>query len=356
MSLSSLAGDWTTVPSPNAGKQANSLSSVAAVTDSSIWAVGWEFEQTSLAYRTLIEHSDGTRWSVVRSANAATGSNFLHAVAVSSASDVWAVGEAATGSISATMIQHWDGRRWQIIPSPSIAGVSNVLQGLAVISASDIWAVGYTLSGNIFKPLSLHWDGGVWNLVPIPGGGRLLAVDGLGSNDVWATGETEPGEKTLTMHWNGSAWIVVPSPSDSTEDNILFGVTEIASNDVWAVGSAGSLKTLALHWNGLVWSVVSTPTLVGDTSNPVLGGVVALASDDIWSVGQFLLPLQGSAEQTLTEHWDGLRWSVVASPDAKNANNRLASVTATPSDILWAVGTAGVFGKPERTLTVTKAP
>ncbi len=354
-SISARAGDWTTVPSPSVGQQANSLAGVAAVEDDNVWAVGWEFDQPTQAYRTVIEHWTGARWSVVRSPNATTGWNFLNAIAVTSANDIWAVGQAATGSISATMIQHWDGRRWQIVPSPSIPGVSNTLAGVSVISANDIWAVGYTLANGIFNPLSLHWNGAAWSLVAIPGQARLVAVDGVASNDVWATGETEPGEQSLTMHWNGSAWSVVPSPNDSSEDNILFGVTAIASNDVWAVGSAGSLKTLAIHWDGSQWNLVPTPAIAG-SSNPVFAGIVALAPNDIWSVGQYLVPLLGSAEQTLTEHWDGASWTVVSSPNAKNSNNRLAAVTVTPGNVLWSVGTVGRFAKPEKTLTIMKTP
>jgi len=36
--------------------------------------------------------------------------------------------------------------------------------------------------------------------------------------------------------------------------------------------------------------------------------------------------------------------------------NRLHGIAATPTDALWAVGTTGVFGKPERTLILRKNP
>jgi hypothetical protein len=184
------------------------------------------------------------------------------------------------------------------------------LQAVSVVSASDIWAVGYSTDANFVRHLlTLHWDGISWGIVASPGLGILFAVDVVGSNDVWATGESEPAEETLTLHWNGSAWSIVPSPNDSTEDNILFGVAAIASNDVWAVDNAGSLKTLAFHWDGASWSVVPTPAFGSDVSNEVLVGVVALSSSNIWTAGQFLLPLQGSAQQTLTENWNGSSWN-----------------------------------------------
>src|SRR6266496_3419838 len=59
---SARAADWEVVRSPNGGTQANSFSSVAAATDSDVWAVGWAFNQSLVAYRTLTEHWNGTRW------------------------------------------------------------------------------------------------------------------------------------------------------------------------------------------------------------------------------------------------------------------------------------------------------
>ena len=186
----------------------------------------------------------------------------------------------------------------------------------------------------------------------------LFAVDAIASNDVWGTGRSRPSgeDRTLTLHWNGSAWNIVPSPNDSTDDNTLFGVATVASNDVWAVGNAGSLKTLAIHWDGASWSVIPAAALDPNDTNPVLVGIVALSSDNIWTAGQFIVPLEGSAQHTLTESWDGSSWSVVPSPNVQRSNNRLHGIAATPNGTLWAVGTTGVFSRPERTLTLRKNP
>src|SRR5205807_2145392 len=66
--------------------------------------------------------------------------------------------------------------------------------------------------------------------------------------------------------------------------------------------------------------------------------------------------LQGSIQQTLSEHWDGSSWSFVSTPNNNNSNNRLHGITVTPNGTLWAVGTTGVFGQPERTLILRKNP
>jgi hypothetical protein len=356
---SAWAADWEVVASPNAGRQANSLSSVAAVVDSDVWAVGWAFNAQLNAYRTVTEHWNGTRWSLVRSPNATNGYNLLNGVGVVAANDVWAVGQAAIGSTYSTMIQHWNGTSWNIVSSPNVPGFSNVLQAISVVSANDIWAVGYSQDTNFNTfTLTLHWNGMAWSIVPSPtvNDDILFGVDAVASNDVWAVGRSQEEARTLTLHWNGSAWSVVPSPNDSTEDNVLFGVAAVTSNDVWAVGEACCHKTLAIHWDGVSWSVVPTPAFDPNATNQVLVGIVALSSNNIWTAGQYIVPLQGSAQFTLTENWDGLNWNFVPSPNVQNSNNRLHGITATPNGTLWAVGTTGVFARPERTLILRKNP
>jgi hypothetical protein len=360
------AGEWEIVPSPNIGTQANTLFSVATATDNDVWAVGAAYDEQLTAYRTVIEHWNGASWSVVPSPNASNGYNLLNGVAVVAANDVWAVGQAADGNTYSTMIEHMGGGKgggrgptWSIVPSPNVAGSSSVLTAITVVSASDLWAVGYSTDGNFqSQPLTLHWNGSAWSIVPsaTSGNDMLFAVDAVASNDVWAIGQTRIGyssNRTLTMHWNGSAWSVVPSPNDSTTHNDLYGVAAVAANDVWAVGQAGSLKTLAIHWNGAGWSLVPTPAFDNSISNEVLVGIVALSSGDIASVGQFM---QSSVQHTLTEHWNGSSWTLVPSPNAESSSNRLSGITATPTGTLWAVGTTGVFGQPERTLILRKSP
>ena len=57
-------------------------------------------------------------------------------------------------------------------------------------------------------------------------------------------------------------WSVVPSPNGSSTSN-LSAVAAVSANDIWAVGSSGNqmsgAQTLIEHWNGLSWSVVTSP-------------------------------------------------------------------------------------------------
>ena len=352
------AADWKVVASPSVGTGANSLAGAASAADNDVWAVGWAFNQQLNAYRTVIEHWNGTSWSIVKSRNATNGYNLLNGVAVVAANDVWTVGQAANGSTYSTLVERWNGAGWSIVPSPNVAGSSSVLTAISVVSANDIWAVGYSTDNNFNNhSLTMHWNGTTWSIVPSPSVNDdiLFAVDAVASNDVWAVGRSFQEAKTLTIHWNGSNWSIVPSPN-GIGDNILFGVAAIASNDVWAVGNEGSLSTLAEHWDGAAWNIVPTPDFNPNATNEVLVGIVALSSNNIWTAGQYIVPIEGSVQHTLTENWDGSNWNFVPSPDKRNSNNRLHGITVTPNGTLWAVGTTGVFAQPERTLILRKTP
>jgi len=355
------ATGWEVVPSPNLGTHANTLYSVAAAADDDVWAVGAGYDEGLTAYRTVIEHWNGVGWSIISSPNASSGYNLLNGVAVAGSNEIWTVGQAAVaGNTYSTLIEHSKGGKapvWNIVSSPNVAGNSCILNAISVVAANDIWAVGYSIdSGFNDRSLTMHWDGLTWSIVPSPSVGNdiLYAVDAVASNDVWAIGGTRVGyssSHTLTLHWDGLNWTVVPSPNDSTGNNILYGVAAVTGNDVWAVGSAGSSKTVALHWNGGSWSVFPTPSF-NNASNEVLSGIVAASSGDIWTAGQFY---QNSVQNTLTEHWNGSTWTLVASPNPESSSNRLSAITATPKGTLWAVGTTGVFGQPERTLILRKS-
>src|SRR3954449_4047528 len=66
-------------------------------------------------------------WSVVDSPNGSTGLNLLQRVAVVSANDVWAAGKYMGGSSYRTLVEHWDGTQWSVVPSPNVGSFDNEL-------------------------------------------------------------------------------------------------------------------------------------------------------------------------------------------------------------------------------------
>jgi hypothetical protein len=359
---SSLAGDWQVIPSPNGTKTVNELHGVSALSDNDVWAVGVSYNTERTLSSSLIEHWNGTQWSVVSSPNPSATLNVLSAVAAISASDVWAVGFAPTSSGS-ILILHWNGAVWSVIPNPISPMPLTNLAALAAISSNDVWAVGTGTIGDEDATATLHWNGTAWSVVPSPNVGpevdnTLAGVAAVATNNVWAVGTQQPTSltdpHTLILHWNGSAWSIVPSPNDggNTVDNHLLAATAVASNDVWAVGFSG-FGTLSEHWNGTSWSVVDTPDVAGGETL-FLDSAVALSSTNVWAVGEFF-QTRKSRSRTLTDMWNGSNWIVVPSPNVGSSHNELFAVTATPTQTLWAVGTVYQFPK-QRTLIVRKQP
>jgi hypothetical protein len=263
------------------------------------------------------------------------------------ANDVWAVGSYNDGTINQTLIVHWDGTGWSIVPSPNVNTGSNYLNGVTALAPDNIWAVGWAsdLAGSLSQTLILHWNGTSWAPISSPNPATfnsLQAVTAVGPVDIWATatfGNAGATSQTLTEHWNGTSWNVVPSPNSPTADNNLTGVSAVAGNDIWAVGSIQD--TLTEHWNGSVWSLIPSPN-VGSFQTG-LHAVAAAAHADVWAVGEYFDATDTA--QTLTEHWDGSSWTIVSSPSL-GSDFLLAAVALSTRDV-WALGRSD-----ERTLAL----
>jgi hypothetical protein len=370
---------WYVVSSPNGPGSVNELQSVAAVSPQDAWAVGHSYDPSAKLNQALIEHWDGTHWSVVASPTLWSGE--LHGVAALSAGDVWAVGEYMSNSTSGTLtlIEHWDGTSWSQVPSPVLSGANaSQLNGVAAVSPSDVWAVGVSYVG-IFATthevtLFEHWNGTSWRMVDSadfhpPPTYYLTGVAAVSGGDVWhseiwAVGYTADlpysnnfPRQTLIEHWDGTSWRVVPSPNLGTNDNYvgpddnqLLGVAADSPTDVWAVG--GSVRTLIEHWDGTSWSIVPSPNHTGAAGDQ-LTGVAAISPSDVWAVGHSTGVSGKGIVQTLIEHWDGTSWSIVPSPNQGPDNNRLLGVAAVSHHGVWAVGGYGnpIVG-PETTLVM----
>ena len=115
--------DWTITSSADvAGSVNTSLSSVSCLSITSCFAVGTYFK--SGISRTLVERWDGTRWSIVSSPNpAGAGRADLDGVSCHGLTSCFAVGNwgapLVAGKPTKTLIEHWNGTRWSIMPPDS---------------------------------------------------------------------------------------------------------------------------------------------------------------------------------------------------------------------------------------------
>ncbi len=144
---------WHIVPSLNGPQAFSSLFDTAALSASDVWAVGANADQPvddssspmAKGTQALIEHWDGSRWHIVPSPRIGTQGNILFGLAAIAASDVWAIGNYVNSSNpnkNYTLIEHWDGTQWSIVPSPNPGPNNDPLGAIAAVSPNDIWVVG----------------------------------------------------------------------------------------------------------------------------------------------------------------------------------------------------------------------
>jgi hypothetical protein len=174
---------WTrvTVPLPKNNNLGSDLGAISADGPNDVWIVGtylFEVNPSDYANETYSLHWNGSSWKIVpMPLEPGTNPNFEYgfsAIQANSPTDVWAVGESynAATYTSSTLIEHYNGTKWSIVPSPS-PGSNPALSGVTTSNASNnVWAVGYyTPTGSsTSQTLTLNWNGSTWTTVASPNG------------------------------------------------------------------------------------------------------------------------------------------------------------------------------------------
>lgn len=346
---------WTRVAVPGGGQ----LAAITAISPRDAWAFGTYTSRSPIA-----EHWDGSAWHRV----ALPTPKGAEDVAVESASadssdDVWVVGYwgGATGPPLRALVEHWDGTAWSVVANATTSGYGR-LTGVSAVSATNVWAVGtYGVESGTriaLRTLVQHWDGKAWTRVPSPNppsasppGAKLdfslWSVSASSADSAWAVGSYtyyaangNHTAHTLVLQWDGNSWTQVPSPNPGGARNAsyLYGVTTPANGDVWAVGRYWHRHRelpLALHWDGTAWHLVWSH---GTVPNLDLNAVASVGGNDVWTAGT---DYSGSPPATLLEHWDGDVLTRVPSPNPPGADVALSAIAADSPDDVWAVGTPG---------------
>jgi hypothetical protein len=219
------------------------------------------------------------------------------------------------------------------------------LAGVSGDSPSDAWAIGQLTKNT--DAMALHWNGKVWTQVSVPDAAsvELDGVTALAPDDVWAVGSGpgKPDFQSLALRWNGTGWTQVATPNPHPgESSALDAVGASSQSDVWAVGYTASRNLqdqadLALHWNGTTWTPVPTPTPGPAADFPGLDSVSADSPSDAWAIGTYL---PGQRETSFTLHWDGTSWKQVPLPSSiVGTYNVLSGVAAISPTDAWATGT-----------------
>lgn len=336
----SAAPAWKILPIARPG--AIGLDGVSCPAVNNCFAVGGTDTATS------VQHWNGSRWSVMTSPNPAKSDPaWFNDVSCPSTNDCFAVGGSLPPSNSdRSLIEHWDGKRWSIMPSPNASGPgADVLIRVSCATDTSCFAVGLvTITDAKINGLLEHWNGLRWSLMTLPAPKvGTWTTDGPSSVScfsptdcfVVSTAYSKGNFYTFVERWNGTRWSIVASPN-VTADTELSDVACPKANSCFAVGryfTASATKTLVEHWNGTRWSIVASPNGASDSE---LGGVACPRANSCFAVGTSSTTSHG---KTLVEHWNGARWSIMTSPTPPGSGAAgLWEVTCPNTSSCFAIG------------------
>lgn len=294
---------WGTTETAGYG-HIGTLYSVAAASSGDAWAVGADNPDHSgsqVLDQPYAEHWNGTGWSAdpvtAPSLYGTHQSAALSGVAAVGAGLAWAVGTVSDlWSIeSRALAYQWSGQAWTRVPTPNPAGSSssNSLLAVAVRSATSVWAAGY--AGYPEASLLEKWNGTAWSTVTTPNIGALDAV-AVSSASVWvASRNSETVEQYSTGAWHAlpALPVTVGSPvsvqglADTPAGLWAVGTTETPDNDGYLYGSYAAL------YNGSSWTRIPVPGLGLNGVAAGASGVVAAAQNN----GVYQLTATGASRQ-----------------------------------------------------------
>jgi hypothetical protein len=323
----STGADFTTVGSPNVneGTENNFLRGVTCLTDNECWAVGNHFNPRVRPSMTLAEHYDGTTWTVVTTPSPSAVSNVLYSVSCPAPLDCWAVGvnyiSDTSTVVTTVLLEHYDGSSWSVTTTPNATSdTENWLQGVTCSAPNDCWAVGHyathlVINSNVVvQTLIEHYNGLTWSIVP------SANTDSIHSNllesvsctlifclaDGYTLESFSPSSccsyHPLAEVDPGSGWVLsqTDDPASSSGNNAFYGVSCGISDHCWAVGCSGTQPFID-QYNGSSWTLDASPNTGTNTSNCQLQGIGCTVGKCV-AVGTYYLasPANGGW-QTLVE-------------------------------------------------------
>jgi hypothetical protein len=352
-----VASSWKEVPTPDTGPSDNDLWAVSGSSADDVWAVGSLLPNaTATVVQTLALHYDGANWTRVPTPDYGSEANSFYAVTTLPDATAWATGiyTTAAGRNSEALTEHWNGSRWTVVPAADPGSFEDVLYGAAAVTDDEVWAVGaYAGPDGFFHPLLELWNGKRWSVVPIDGLGTvngILSAVSTGRGGVWAVGQVSDADPTqqLVVHLVGTTWQVVSdapvrTPGGAVASAYPTGISSSAKG-VWVAGDDRSgdegFSTLVEATNGA--------TGLGQLRSPdpteqdnYLQAVAAVhAGADAWAVGDDVPPATGTAVSLIEYGSATSGWKVVPSPNpgAKTGTTILDGVFAVSTDDVWAVG------------------
>ena len=230
---------WSMVPLPDLDGVYGQLLGVDATAPDDVWAAGLVRGSAPGGWpQPLAMHFDGASWQRVPTPDLPGVQAVFDDVRVIAPDDVWAVGSRqprlARPVGDRTLIEHWDGSSWTVVPSPEVDDQPHGLTAVDATSSDHVWAAG-SIGGH--RPLLEHWDGNAWSLVdpglPATGGGGVVDVLVTADDDVWAILGLSRGGVPIHLEPSGD-WALVPGGPAAGRYPLDLAATP--GGELWAAG------------------------------------------------------------------------------------------------------------------------
>ncbi len=163
--------------------------------------------------------------------------------------------------------------------------------------------------------------------------GELSDLACVSASDCWTVGYYENGvmaKVAQVLRYYRRTWMKAPVPdpgpkASPSDYDYLNAVACNSSSDCWAVGDyrkrGGAQLNEALHWDGRRWSRVATPQ-PGRTSTPAdqneLADIACVSATDCWAVGTYTNRAGAYLNEAL--QWNGRRWRQRSMPNRSGAS------------------------------------
>jgi hypothetical protein len=310
---------WSTMSTVDrSDRNMNSLSDISCTAANFCMAVGGSTDTDNrLAEQPLVERWDGNTWKLLQSPVP------LQQVSCTSRTFCMAV--------AGRLVARWDGSKWAIVPTVKVAAG----QGFRVVSCVSpraCFAVGeyYDADGYTIQ-LAERWNGTQFSVSPRMATQRgYFSLSGLACASavacVGAGAFTDGGlfsNVPFAAVWNGRRWSDRAPASPRAIASQLTGIACPSPTSCFASGGessgpgpAGYPHPFLDHWNGVKWSVVSTPNIYGGLNDVACAGgrnCIAIGESQPL-LGGTISPYLGQTS-TLALRWNGTAWTRIATPN-----------------------------------------
>lgn len=277
----------------------------------------------------FIARWNGTKWSIMRSANVSgRNMNALSDISCTAPDFCMAVGTAASTSNPSAeqpLVERWDGTSWKLLPSPV------TLRQVSCTKKKFCMAVAL--------PNVARWDGVKWTIVPtarVAAGQVFRVVSCLTGEACFAAGDYSNKNgytNQVAERWNGTRWLVTPSKGSGYG---YFSMSGLACANTEACMGAGAWtdstyanEAFAQHWNGNTWSE-NRPASPSPALFAQLTGIACPAPTTCIAGGYYVYgPGPSGYPYPFVTRWNGTKWAVAPTPKMYGALNGISCAGTT---------------------------